>query len=209
VTTTPPPMTLHWSPRSPFVRKVMVFAHEAGVVDRLRTVRTPVAMTKPNHDLLPLNPIGKIPTLELPDGSVLYDSGVICEYLDTLHDGPRLIPAEGPARWVELRRHAMATGFLDTLILWRNERDKQHALPELLDAFALKTQHALRAIEAEIEDIAARPLGLAQVTLGVVGAYLDFRFADIDWRAACPRFAAWHAEFAKRPSMMATVVAEG
>lgn len=203
------PMTLHWSPRSPFVRKVMVFAHETGLVDRLRTVRTPVAMTKPNLDLLPINPLGKLPTLELEDGSALYDSGVICEYLDTLHGGRRLVPTEGPARWTELRRHALATGFLDTLILWRNERDKEHALPALLDAFAVKTDAALDAIEREIEAIAAAPLGLAQVTLGVLGAYLDFRFPDIAWRARCPRFAAWHAAFEKRPSMQATVVAEG
>jgi glutathione S-transferase len=202
-------MTLHWSPRSPFVRKVMVFAHETGLADRLRLVRTVVAMTRPNQALLPLNPLGKIPTLELADGTILYDSGVICEYLDSLHGGPRLIPDAGPARWVELRRHAMATGLLDMLILWRNERDKDHALPVLLDAFALKTRHALAAIEAEIAAVAAAPLGLAQITLGVVGAYLDFRFADLDWRAACPRYAAWHAGFAARPSMQATLVGEG
>jgi len=202
-------MTLHWSPRSPFVRKVMVFAHEAGLVDRIRTVRTVVAMTKPNAELLPINPLSKIPTLELEDGTALYDSGVICEYLDTLHGGPRMIPEAGMARWVELRRHAMATGLLENLILWRNERDREHPMPVLLDAFSVKVRHALAAIEAEIEAIAETPIGLAQVTLGVVGAYLDFRFPDIDWRAACPRFAAWHAAFSQRPSMQATLVAEG
>ena len=202
-------MTLHWSPRSPFVRKVMVFAHEAGLVDRIRTVRTVVAMVKPNADLMPINPLSKIPTLELEDGTALYDSGVICEYLDTLHGGPRMIPEAGMARWVELRRHAMATGLLENLILWRNERDREHPMPVLLDAFSVKVRHALAAIEAEIEAIAETPVGLAQVTLGVVGAYLDFRFPDIDWRAACPRFGAWHAAFSQRPSMQATLVAEG
>lgn len=202
-------MTLHWSPRSPFVRKVMVFAHEAGLVDRIRTVRTVVAMVKPNAELLPINPLSKIPTLELEDGSALYDSGVICEYLDTLHGGPRMIPEAGPARWLELRRHALATGLLDTLILWRNERDRDHPSAVLLDAFAVKLRHALAMIESEIEDIAEQPVGLAQVTLGVVGAYLDFRFPDIDWRAPSPRFAAWHEAFSQRPSMRATLVAEG
>lgn len=202
-------MTLHWSPRSPFVRKVMVFAHEAGLVDRIRKVRTVVAMIKPNADLMPINPLSKIPTLELEDGTALYDSGVICEYLDTLHGGPRMIPEAGMARWVELRRHAMATGLLENLILWRNERDREHPMPVLLDAFSVKVRHALAAIEAEIEAIAETPVGLAQVTLGVVGAYLDFRFPDIDWRASCPRFGAWHAAFSQRPSMQATLVAEG
>jgi glutathione S-transferase len=73
-------MKLHWSPRSPFVRKVMVFAHETGLVNRLTCVRTVVAMKAPNEALLPDNPLSKIPTLLLDDGSPLYDSGVICEY---------------------------------------------------------------------------------------------------------------------------------
>jgi glutathione S-transferase len=198
-------MTLHWSPRSPFVRKVMVFAHETGLADRIATVRTVVAMTSPNRDLLPENPLGKIPTLRLADGGVLYDSGVICEYLDTLHGGPRLIPAEGPARWVELRRHALGTGLLDLLVLWRNERDKAQPLPALLEAFALKTRATLAAIEGEIAEV---PHGLARITFAVLGGYLDFRFADLDWRAACPRLAAFHADFAERPSMRATAIVE-
>ena len=83
-------MKLHWSPRSPYVRKVMIAAHELGLADRLQTVRTVVAMDKPVPELMVENPLSKIPTLRLEDGSVLYDSLVICEYLDTLHDGPRL-----------------------------------------------------------------------------------------------------------------------
>ena len=75
---------LHWSPRSPFVRKVMIAAHELGVADRLETVRTVVAMSEPNLELLADNPLGKIPTLVLDDGTALYDSLTICEYLDSL-----------------------------------------------------------------------------------------------------------------------------
>ena len=201
-------MRLHWSPRSPFVRKVMVAAHELGLADRIETQRTVVAMTKPNAGLLPENPIGKIPTLVLEDGSILYDSLVICEYLDSLSGTPRLIPPAGPARWVELRRHALVNGLLDLLILWRNERDRPQQLPVLVDAFALKTRSALAALEAEIEAIAAAPLGIAQITLGILGEYLDFRFAELDWRDGHPKLAAWHAGFAQRPSMRATVIAD-
>ena len=110
-------MKLHWSPRSPFVRKVMIAAHETGLVDRLTCVRTVVAMTAPNAALLSDNPLSKIPTLVLDDGSALYDSGVICEYLDTLHDGSKLFPADAKARWTALRRHALGSGLLDLLIL--------------------------------------------------------------------------------------------
>src|SRR6476620_2299768 len=113
-------MKLHWSPRSPFVRKVMVFAHETALVDRLNCVRTVVAMKAPNAALLPDNPLSKIPTLVLDDGTALYDSGVICEYLDTLHAGPFLFPAQGPARWTALRRQALGDGLLDFLLLWRH-----------------------------------------------------------------------------------------
>ena len=89
-------MKLHWSPRSPFVRKVMIAAHELGLADRLDCVRTVVATTKPHALLMEENPLSKIPTLVLDDGTVIYDSPVICEYLDRLHDGPKLIPAALP-----------------------------------------------------------------------------------------------------------------
>ena len=201
-------MKLHWSPRSPFVRKVMVAAHELGLVDRIQTVRTVVAMQKPARELLPENPLGKIPTLVLEDGTILYDSQVIIEYLDSLAGGGRLIPREGRARFTELRRHALATGFLDMLILWRNERDKPHPLPALLDAFALKTDAVLRALEDEVDAIAAGPVGLAQITTAIAGAYMDFRFPDLGWRDRCPAFSVWQQRFAERPSMRATEIVD-
>ncbi len=202
-------MKLHWSPRSPFVRKVMVAAHELGLADRITTVRTVVAMAKPALELLPENPLGKIPTLVLEDGTILYDSLVIMEYFDSLAGGGRLIPPAGPARFTELRRHALANGLLDLLILWRSERDKPHPLPALLDAFAVKADSALGAIDAEIGAIAATPPGIAQITFAIAGDYLDFRFADLGWRDRAPRFAAWQAGFRERPSMLATPVVDG
>ena len=105
-------MKLHWSPRSPFVRKVMVAAHELGLADRIDRVRTVVRMIQPNADLLPDNPLSKIPTLVLADGTVLFDSVVICEYLDALAGGGTLFPPSGPERWTALARHALANGLL-------------------------------------------------------------------------------------------------
>jgi glutathione S-transferase len=202
-------MKLHWSPRSPFVRKVMVAAHELGLAERIHTVRTVVAMAKPALELLPENPLGKIPTLVLEDGTVLYDSLVIVEYLDSLAGGGRLVPREGMARFTELRRHALANGLLDLLILWRNERDKPHPHAPLLDAFTVKAASALGAIDAEIDAIAATPVGIAQITLAIAGDYMDFRFADLGWRDRAPRFAAWQARLRERPSMQATPVVDG
>ncbi len=97
-------MKLHWSPRSPFVRKVMIVAHERGLAGRIDCMRTVAAMTKPHAELLKENPLSKIPTLVLDDGTVLYDSPVICEYLDALDGAPKLFPRAPKARMTALRR---------------------------------------------------------------------------------------------------------
>ena len=77
-------MKLHWSPRSPFVRKVMILLHETGLTDRVETVRSVVAMHQTNPELMRDNPLNKLPTLVLDDGSALFDSPVVCEYLDAI-----------------------------------------------------------------------------------------------------------------------------
>ena len=202
-------MKLHWSPRSPFVRKVMIAAHETGLADRLTCVRTVVAMTAPNTNLLCDNPLSKIPTLVLDDGSPLYDSLVICEYFDAMHDGPKLFPADPKARWTALRRHALGNGLLDLLILWRGERERQQPSQPHLDAFAVKYEATLNALEREAPEISATPFGIGHIAIGCALSYADFRFADLDWRAEHPQIAAWHAAFSQRPSARTTEAMEG
>lgn len=199
-------MKLHWSSRSPFARKVMVFAHETGLAARIECVRTLVTMTRPNPDLLPLNPLGRIPTLVLDDGSALYDSTVICEYLDSLHGGRRLFPESGPARWTALRRHALGNNLLDNLVLWRNEtlRPQPQQSPETLAAFELKVRNAVAALDREADALAADPVGIGHVAIGCALGYIDFRFADLGWRAGHDRIARWYGAFAQRPSMIDT-----
>ena len=178
--------TLHWSPRSPFVRKVMVAAHELGVADRLTLRRTVVRMTDPNRELLADNPTSKIPTLVLEDGTSLYDSIVICEYLNALVAGP-LFPS-GAERWATLSRQALANGLLDILILWRNERDKppEKQTTSWLSGFSLKTDATLDHFERLSDELGAASFDIAHVTLGCCLSYLDFRFADLNWREAHP-----------------------
>jgi glutathione S-transferase len=202
-------MKLHWSPRSPFVRKVMIAAHETGLVNRLTCVRTVVAMTEPNTNLLSDNPLSKIPTLVLDDGSPLYDSLVICEYFDAMHDGPKLFPTDSKARWTALRRHALGNGLLDMLILWRGERERQQPSQPHLDAFAVKYKATLKALEKESPEIGATPFGIGHIAIGCALSYADFRFADLNWRAGHPQTAAWHASFSQRPSARATEAVEG
>ncbi len=199
-------MKLYWSSRSPYVRKVMVLAHELGLAHRVTTERVVVSASAPNLDVMAHNPLAKLPTLILDDGTALYDSRVICEYLDALHDGPKMHPAGGQARFTALRRQALADGLLDTLLTWLLERIKpaEQQQPALISGCRLKLQSVLSAMEREAEALAAEPFGIGQIATGTALSYVDFRFADERWRDAHPKLAAWHASFAKRPSVLAT-----
>jgi glutathione S-transferase len=198
-------MKLHWSPRSPFVRKVMIVAHERGLVDRLDCVRTVAAMTKPHAELMKDNPLSKIPTLVLDDGTALYDSAVICEYLDALDGQPQLFPLERSARMLALRRQALGDGFLDLLVLTRNERLRGEPLEVYLASAGVRTAAVLDNLEREAEALAASAFGIGHIAIGCALCYLDFRFADQDWRKRRSSLAAWHANFAARRSVQATM----
>jgi glutathione S-transferase len=197
-------MKLHWSPRSPYVRKVMICAHELGLVDELELVRSVAAMLKPNEHLMRDNPLSKIPTLVLADGFALFDSVVICEYLNDLRDGA-LFPAQGLDKWQALRWHAFGDGLLDALILWRNEREREVPLPALLAAFELKT----RNLDDEAQALAEMPFSIGHVAVGCALGYLDYRFGALNWRALAPRLAQWHAELSTRPSFHLTEPVDG
>jgi glutathione S-transferase len=199
-------MKLHWSPRSPFVRKVMIAAQELGLSDRITCVRTRVAMTAPNEALLAANPLSKIPTLVLDDGSVLYDSRVICEYLDELSPVRKLIPADPRHRHAALRRQALGDGFLDLLLLWRNERDRPADLCSQihLDAYRKKYAATMRVLDSEAPLLGAGDPDIGAIAIGCALSYLDFRFAELIWRVGHDRIAGWHNGFSRRPSVKAT-----
>jgi glutathione S-transferase len=206
-------MKLHWSPKSPYVRKVMVCAHELGLVDRLELVRSVAAMQKPNARLMQDNPLSKIPTLVLDDGFTLLDSAVICEYLDDLGGGtlfPPVTADAGPAlRWQALRWQALGDGLLDALILWRNERERAAPLQALLDAFDLKTRATLKVLDDEVQALEETPLSIGHITIACALGYLDYRFDAWGWRAAAPRLAEWEARIRSRPSFRNTEPLDG
>jgi glutathione S-transferase len=200
-------MKLYWSPRSPFVRKVMVCAHELGLVHRIERIRALVSLTQTNADVLKVNPIGRIPALVLDNGEVLYDSHVICEYLDAEYGDSRLFPRAKPARWDALRRLALADGMLETGILWRAERMRPAAQqsPEMLAAFDRKIATALAALEQDSARLEHDGIDIGDLAIGCALGYLDFRFAELDWRARNNRTAAWFESFNRRPSMQQTM----
>jgi glutathione S-transferase len=199
-------MILHYSPRSPFVRKVMIFLHETALLGRVETIRSVTTMFKPNPELMKLNPWNKIPTLTTDDGQVLFDSDVIMEYLDTQHAQLRLHPQEAAWRWKCLRWRAFGSEMLDVLILWRNERERlaeqQHA--QLLEVFALKIRTGLQFLEREAAELAAAPFSVGHIAIGCALGYMEWRFAHLLWRAQHPSLAAWFAAFRQRPSVVAT-----
>ena len=206
-------MKLHWSPRSPFVRKVMIVLHETGQIDRVRCVRSAVGMAQINEALLLDNPLNKIPTLLLDDGRVLFDSRVICEYLDGLHSGTRLFPMDRDAYFRAVTWQALGDGLTDTLLVWRNWAIERGLAPEdqsdaYLVAFARKTDSALDALDRDAPALQAAPFGIGHIAIGCALGQLDFRWADRDWRRRRPALAGWEIEFADRPSAQATAIVD-
>ncbi len=201
-------MRLHSSPASPFGRKVKVLAIETGLFDRLDIHVAQTSPVGPDPSLVADNPLAKIPCLVLADGTALYDSRVICEYLDTLHDGPRLFPAEGAARWDALRLQALGDGILDAALIARYEtylRPEANRWPAWIDGQLDKVARALDRLEAiELAGFADR-LHIGSITVACALGYLDFRYPAMAWRGSRPALAAWYETFAARPAMRATV----
>lgn len=202
-------MKLFHSPSSPFVRKCMVVAIEHGLDDRIEKIAAAPSVLNRLPALEAANPLGKVPALQDDEGNWLFDSPVICEYLDALRGG-LMLPAEGPARWRVLTTQALADGALDAAVLLRYE---QALRPEPLrwDAWQAgqrtKIVGAVDYLDREIGDAprdAEKP-DLGAITAGCLLGYLDFRHPDIGWRTDRAALAAWYDRFAERASMRATV----
>ena len=200
-------MKMYWSSRSPFVRKAMVVAHEAGVADRIEKIPVVVSSTmKPTADVMKNNPLNKIPTLITDEGITLFESVVVCEYLDsTFNKGTKLFPASGLPRWKALRWQALGSGMLEVEVAWRSETRRPHPHPVAVAAFEEKANTALDVLEKEAVELKATPYNIGHVSIASALSYLDFRFAeDLDWRKGRPQLAAWFEEVSKRPAMQAT-----
>lgn len=201
-------MILRALPHSPYVRKVRVFALENGQDAALEVVETHVF--DPETPLLAENPLGKVPTLVLDDGTTIYDSTVICEYLDSLpggsHDGAPLIPRAGMARIDCLRRNALADG-LGQAATW-NIRERYRPEDERSGDYMAYYERAigrsLAALEAEAADWPADRFDLGDISTACALSYLDLRYPDRAWQNRYPTLGAWQARANLRPSMAAT-----
>jgi len=197
-------MKLRFSPTSPYVRKVVVTAIELGLDGRIE--RIPTSPRDPASGLSRDNPLGKVPALITDEGEPLYDSPVICEYLASLVPGAALFPAAGWARWRTLRLQALADGVLDAAVLCVGEarRPPGERSAEFIGHQKGKIARALDALEGEAAGFGER-VDAGTIAAAVTLGYLDFRFADEDWRPAHPTLTAWYQGFVNRPSMTASV----
>ncbi len=206
-------MKLCYSPTSPYVRKVVVCAAELGLSDRIElTPSGPQNAAEVRRD----NPLGKVPALLTDAGEALYDSPVICEYLDSLHDGEKLFPASGDARWRALRLQALGDGVLDAalLVVMEGRRPESERSPDFVAFQKRKIGDALDALEADVGELGVGELGVGElgaaldigaITVGCALGYLDFRLSEDGWRTGRPGLAAWYEDHARRPSMVASV----
>ena len=195
-------MKLAYSPNSPYVRKCVALAIQRGI-DKQVELWT-VGTTDPA--LLKVNPLSKVPTLVLDDGTALYDSPVICEYLDSVGDGPKMFPPVGPARWKALRQEALGDGILDAT----QPRRREIALPQdegRQTYIALqqgKVKAALAVLEAEADSLGVLT-NIGEITIACALGYMDFRYANEPWRPGHPKLEAWYAKVSAMPAMARTV----
>jgi glutathione S-transferase len=184
----------------------MIAAHETGIASRIETIRVEVAVSKLNADVMAHNPLNKIPTLVLENGEVLFDSRVICEYFDSLTTGPRLFPSNLAERWVALRRDAIGSGIMENGVARIGENARPSELQSLahLAAYKAKIEAALDYLEADASALTRDRFNIGHLAIGCALGYLDFRYADDDWRRGHSKLAEWHKGFAERESVKQT-----
>ncbi len=190
-------MKLFYSPTSPYVRKVMACAIAREIDPQIEKIPT-----NPHESpaaLITENPLSKVPCLVTQDGFALYDSPVICEYLDTVGEALPLFPAAGAARWIALRHQAMGDGILDAAVIRRMESQKPREAAR--DIFIARQRDVIaRTIAVLGRDPPGRLLDIGTIAIACALGYLDFRFPEDDWRSSAPRLAAWFEPFAgQRP----------
>ena len=198
-------MKIFYSATSPYVRKCLVAAQELGLRDRIELVPATPHPVNRDPTVVARNPLGKIPILLTDDGAILYDSRVVCEYLNTLADGP-LFPKGGSARWTALVEQSLADGMLDAAVLIRYEtftRPEHLRWPDWISGQTEKVTTGLEEFERRAASFAGR-IDIGTITIGCALGYLDLRFASLAWRDHHPAVAAWYEQFDARKSMIAT-----
>jgi glutathione S-transferase len=197
-------MKLLYQTHSPYARKALVFAHEIGLAGDLEVVHQETSPTLRNSQVFAENPLGKVPVLLRPGQPAMFDSDVICAYLDSLRDGRKLIPDSGEERWHALRVQAVAQGMCEAGILVRWEtvrRPENLRYPPLRDGYVDKLTASYDWLERHLD--VASPVHVGHVAVATALSWLEFRSLP-SFRERRPRLVEWFDEFERRPSMRAT-----
>jgi glutathione S-transferase len=202
---------LHWSPRSPFVHKVMVALEETGLSPRVDRTRSVVPTADPDHAIYAVNPLGQIPTLVTDAGKVLYDSLVIFFYLDEIGGGAVLLPKEADKRIDTLQRHALGNGLIESMVDLVVERytppEKQVAAR--MDRYTLKLKKSFELIEATDDLRPATRFDAGDIAVATALAYAEFRKLRPGWTDEYPKAGKWYEQVSQRPSMIASRLQDG
>jgi glutathione S-transferase len=187
---------------SPFVRKVRACAITRGIDQKIELVPTNLAAASP--EFMAINPLGKVPALVTDDGVALFDSPVICEYLDSVGEALPMFPPHGASRWRALKLQAMGDGILDASVPRRGEMMKPQDEGRI--AWIARQKAAVdRTLDALEADLPHRHVDIGSITVACALGYLDFRFSAQPWRDRRPKLAAWYTAFAQNPGIARTV----
>jgi glutathione S-transferase len=196
-------MKLLYSTSSPFARKARIVTREKGLLPVVVEIEcNPFANP---IELQQANRLSKVPTL-LTEGLALYDSPVICEYLDSLAEHPRLVPVKGLDRWLVLRAQSLADGLLDIAVALTLEerRPEKEQSASVMKRWREQIQGALDAMHSQSAKV-SRSITLGHIAFGAALGYLDFRHPEMRWREGRSALAEWFEAFAKRDSMTQTI----
>lgn len=197
-------MKLLYSATSPFVRKVSIVLIETGLSDRVEHV--PTNPWDPQSDLPAQNPIGKVPTLISAQGVEIFDSSVICEFLDNLHAGPKMFPIDAEGRITANQFQSLADGMMDAAVLGfieNSRRPKDRRWGEWSDRQLAAITRSLNWLEERHQTL-NQTSDIGTISVACALGYLDFRFAVLEWRRHHERLAEWFEQFAQRESIRAT-----
>ena len=200
-------MRLFASPTSPYARKVQICLFEKGLMNQVAIIA--ISPLEPGSETIIPGPLGRVPVLELEDGTAVYDSPVICEVVDGLRAEPTLIPSEPSARQAVLINQALADGLLDSAFqtVMEGRRPDAERSSYWLDRWDKSIRRAVAAMNAEIAGFGT-DVDLAHISFAAALGYLDFRLppsvSGYNWRADAPTLATWFAGFQKRDSFKKT-----
>lgn len=197
-------MYIFYSPASPFVRKCLVTADELGCYDKITLMDCNAHPVNRDQTIIQKNPLGQVPTLVTEQEDSLFDSKVICEYLNQKQNGHLF--GNDTNKWQILKEHAIADGIMTTAVLLRIEKTMRPAELEWTDlsqGHADKIETSLRYFENHPENLDS-PINIVQITLACALTYIDFRLPQLAWRERFHRLDEWLAKFNQRPSMQKT-----